>query len=193
MHKTSEEIRKQLGLMDEAIWEDAKVWDKIQIGTKVERGNIIFPRLEIEKELVILNDANQQLIDKRAKGKKVEKLEEAKGVVEEKIEEVTIDDFDKIKLKVAEVISCENHPKADKLYVLQLKIGEEQRQVVSGIKEFYSPEDLVGKKVVVITNLKPVKLRGVESKGMILAAEDSDGKLSLLSTLEDLKSGATIS
>lgn len=193
MHKTSEEIRKQLGLTDRALWEDAKIWDKIQVGTKVERGKIIFPRLEIEKELVILNDANQALIDKRAKGKKVEKMDEIKEIVEEKIEEVTIDDFDKIKLKVAEVISCENHPKADKLYVLQLKIGEEQRQVVSGIKEFYSPEDLVGKKVVVITNLKPVKLRGVESKGMILAAEDSDGKLSLLSTLEDLKSGATIS
>lgn len=193
MHKTSEEIRKQLGLTDRALWEDAKIWDKIQVGTKVEKGKIIFPRLEIEKELVILNDANQALIDKRAKGKKVEKMDEIKEIVEEKIEEVTIDDFDKIKLKVAEVISCENHPKADKLYVLQLKIGEEQRQVVSGIKEFYSPEDLVGKKVVVITNLKPVKLRGVESKGMILAAEDSDGKLSLLSTLEDLKSGATIS
>ncbi|HAE91246.1 MAG TPA: methionine--tRNA ligase, partial [Tissierella sp.] len=68
-----------------------------------------------------------------------------------------------------------------------------ERQVVSGIKEYYSPEDLVGKKVVVVTNLKPVKLRGIESKGMILAAEDSDGKLSLVSTLEDLKSGATIS
>lgn len=195
MHKTSEEIRTQLGLTEEVSWEDAKTWDKIQVGTKVERGNIIFPRLEIEKELVKLNDANQELIDKRSKGKKVETVEEVKEVkeVEEKIEEVTIDDFDKIKLKVAEVISCENHPKADKLYVLQLKLGEEQRQVVSGIKEFYSPEDLVGKKVVVITNLKPVKLRGVESKGMILAAEDKTGKLSLLSTLEDLQSGATIS
>lgn len=192
MHKTSEEIRTQLGLTEEVSWEDAKTWDKIQVGTKVERGNIIFPRLEIEKELVKLNDANQELIDKRSKGKKVEIVEEVKEV-EEKIEEVTIDDFDKIKLKVAEVISCENHPKADKLYVLQLKLGEEQRQVVSGIKEFYSPEDLVGKKVVVITNLKPVKLRGVESKGMILAAEDKTGKLSLLSTLEDLQSGATIS
>jgi len=119
-------------------------------------------------------------------------VEEVKEV-EEKVEEITIDEFDKIKLKVAEVISCENHPKADKLYVLQLKLGEEERQVVSGIKEYYSPEDLVGKKVVVVTNLKPVKLRGIKSKGMILAAEDSDGKLSLVSALEELKSGATIS
>src|SRR5690606_38370040 len=100
--------------------------------------------------------------------------------VEEKVElqeEITIDEFAKVQLKVAEVISCENHPKADRLYVLKLKLGEEERQVVSGIKEYYSPEDLVGKKVIVVVNLKPVKLRGVESKGMILAAEDSEGNL----------------
>ena len=194
MEKTSGEIRKQIGLKDEACWDDAKMWGKIELGTKVERGDNIFPRLEIEKELSKLNDANQKLIEERSKGKKVEKVEENKEIVEEiKDEEITIDDFDKVKLKVAEVLSCEDHPKADRLYVLKLKIGEEQRQVVSGIKQYYSPEDLVGKKVVVITNLKPVKLRGVESRGMILAAEDKNGKLSLLSTLEDLESGATIS
>ncbi|WMM24386.1 methionine--tRNA ligase [Tissierella sp. MB52-C2] len=193
MEKTSMEIRKQLGLNNEAIWDDAKEWGKLEVGTKVARGNIIFPRLEIEKELVKLNDANEKLIEERTKGKKVNKVEENKEVVEEKVEEITIDEFDKVKLKVAEVISCEDHPKADKLYVFQLKLGEEQRQVVSGIKEYYKPEDLIGKKVVVVTNLKPVKLRGIESKGMILAAEDSTGKLSLVSTLEDLQSGATIS
>jgi methionyl-tRNA synthetase len=193
MEKTSMEIRKQLGLNNEAIWDDAKEWGKLEVGTKVARGSIIFPRLEIEKELVKLNDANEKLIEERTKGKKVNKVEENKEVVEEKVEEITIDEFDKVKLKVAEVISCEDHPKADKLYVFQLKLGEEQRQVVSGIKEYYKPEDLIGKKVVVVTNLKPVKLRGIESKGMILAAEDSTGKLSLVSTLEDLQSGATIS
>ncbi|WP_313755668.1 methionine--tRNA ligase [Tissierella sp.] len=193
MEKTSIEIRKQLGLENDILWNDAKTWGILETGTKVARGGIIFPRLDIEKELVKLNDENQKLIDLRSKGKKVVNVEEVKEVEEEKAEEITIDEFDKIKLKVAEVMSCENHPKADKLYVLQLKLGEEERQVVSGIKEYYSPEDLVGKKVVVVTNLKPVKLRGIESKGMILAAEDSDGKLSLVSTLEDLKSGATIS
>ncbi|MBU5255477.1 methionine--tRNA ligase [Tissierella praeacuta] len=193
MEKTSIEIRKQLGLENDVLWNDAKTWGILETGAKVARGGIIFPRLDIEKELVKLNDENQKLIDLRSKGKKVVNVEEVKEVEEEKVEEITIDEFDKIKLKVAEVMSCENHPKADKLYVLQLKLGEEERQVVSGIKEYYSPEDLVGKKVVVVTNLKPVKLRGIESKGMILAAEDSDGKLSLVSTLEDLKSGATIS
>lgn len=93
---------------------------------------------------------------------------------------------------MAEVIEVKDHPNADKLLVLKLKLGDEIRQVVSGIKKYYSKEDLVGKKVVVIANLKPVKLRGIESKGMILAAE-KDGKLTLVSTLEDIESGATIS
>src|SRR5699024_8256611 len=149
----------------------------------------IFPRLEIDKELVKLNEANEKLIKQRTKGKKVAKVE----TVEEKDEIITLDDYDKVELKTAEILSCEDHPNADRLYVIKVKLGEEERQIVSGIKEFYSPEDLVGKKVVVITNLKPVKLRGVESKGMVLAAEDKDGKLSLVSTLEDIQSGASIS
>jgi methionyl-tRNA synthetase len=95
-------------------------------------------------------------------------------------------------MRVAEVIKVEKHPNADRLLVFQLKIGEETRQVVSGIAKWYKPEDLVGKKVVMIYNLEPVTLRGVESNGMILSAEK--GKmLSVVSTLEDIPSGATIS
>ena len=192
MGKTSLEIRSQLGLKDEAVWEDSKDWGLLPIGTKVEKGNIIFPRLDIEKELVRLNDANQKLIDERAKkrekGNNIE--EENKEEVEE---EISIDDFAKCKFKVAEIINCDNHPKADKLLVLTLKIGDEVRQVVSGIKQWYKAEDLIGKKVIVIVNLKPVKLRGIESKGMILAAQDDDGNLSLLTTLEEVKDGAIVS
>ena len=208
MENTSAEIRKQLGIKEDAVWMGAKFWNldlDINIsGNKVQKGDIIFPRLDIEKELVRLNEANQKLIDSRMNNdgkkeskmeeKKVEAIEEQPKIEEPNVEElIAIDDFDKIKLKVAKVINCENHPKADKLLVLTLKIGDETRTVVSGIKEFYSAEDLIGKKVVVITNLKPVKLRGIESKGMILAAEDKDGKLSLLTTLEELCDGATIS
>lgn len=189
MGKTSDEIRRQLGLKEEVKWEDAKTWNMIKKDTKVEGAVAIFPRLEIDKELVKLNEANEKLIKQRTKGKKVAKVE----TVEEKDEIITLDDFDKVELKTAEILSCEDHPNADRLYVLKVKLGQEERQIVSGIKEFYSPEDLVGKKVVVITNLKPVKLRGVESKGMVLAAEDKDGKLSLVSTLEDIQSGASIS
>ncbi len=195
MDKTSDEIRKQLGIYDEAIWDNAKTWGLIKENSKVEKGDIIFPRLEIEKELVRLNAANDALVEKRSKGKEVKRVEEKSLVEEEKEEEelITIDDFDKVKFKVAKVINCEDHPKADKLLVLTLKMGEETRTVVSGIKEWYKAEDLIGKKVIVVANLKPVKLRGIESRGMILAAEDDQGNLTMLSTLEDIKDGATVS
>lgn len=91
---------------------------------------------------------------------------------EEKVEEVTIDDFAKLQFKVGTILKCEPHPKADRLLVEQVDLGGEVRQIVSGIAKHYKPEELIGKQVVVVTNLKPVKLRGVESYGMILCATD---------------------
>ena len=188
MKNTSEEIKRQLGLSEEsASWESAEKWGVTVPGQKVVKGEALFPRLDIKKELVRLNEANDKLIRERSKRTKAK---ETKPVVEEEF--ITIDEFDKIKLKVAEVVSVEDHPNADKLLVLKLKLGDETRQVVSGIKKYYNKEELVGKKVVVVTNLKPIKLRGVESHGMVLAAS-CDGKLTLVSTLEDISSGAQIS
>ena len=188
MKNTSEEIKRQLGLSEEsASWESAVKWGVTVPGQKVVKGEALFPRLDIKKELVRLNEANDKLISERSKRTKAK---ETKPVVEEEF--ITIDEFDKIKLKVAEVVSVEDHPNADKLLVLKLKLGDETRQVVSGIKKYYNKEELVGKKVVVVTNLKPIKLRGVESHGMVLAAE-CNGKLTLVSTLEDIPSGAQIS
>ena len=180
MENTSKEILKQIGYKDKVVFNDTSQWGKILAGTKVEKGKVLFPRLDVKKELEKLEVANQKLIEERTK----------KMLKEEEF--ITIDDFSKIKLKVGEIIEAKDHPKADKLLVLQIKIGEETRQIVSGIKEYYAAEDLVGKKVVVVTNLKPIKLRGEESNGMILAAEIGD-KLTLVSTLEDIDSGATIS
>ncbi len=190
MEATSKKIWKQIGLNNSINWEDSKEWGKIKIGTKVEKGEALFPRLDIEKELIRHNEANEKLIQERTnrKAMKEEKVEPK----EIKEEFITIDDFAKIQFKVAEIVEAKDHPKADKLLILKLKVGEETRQVVSGIKKYYSPEDLVGKKVVIVANLKPIKLRGEESKGMILAAE-KDGKLTLVSTLEDIPSGAIIS
>jgi len=197
MVRTSDEIRRQLGVEGAVNWEDAKTWGLLKEGTKLEKGGIIFPRLDIKVELERLNAANNKLIEKRTGAKKKEaKAEDKKPeapVEEETVEEITIDDFAKVQLKVAKVIACEDHPKADKLLVLTLKVGDETRTVVSGIKQWYKAEDLVGKKVIVVANLKPVKLRGVESRGMIMAAEDADGNLTLLSTLEDIADGSSIS
>lgn len=195
MTKTSKDILAQLGIDEHLTWGDASSWGKLKSGLKVNKKEIMFPRLDIEKELEKLEKANSDLIERRKELKERNRVEENKEVkeIEEKEDFITIDDFSKVKLKVAKVIDCTNHPKADKLLVLTLKIGDETRTVVSGIKEYYKPEDLIGKKVIVVANLKPVKLRGIESRGMILAAEDENGKLTLLSTLEEIDDGATIS
>ena len=106
-------------------------------------------------------------------------------------EEITIDDFSKVEMRVGKVVKCEKHPKADKLLVSQIKIGSEVRQIVSGIANYYKPEDMVGKSVVVVCNLKPVKLRGVESQGMILAA-GNDGDALVLPEAIGANDGAEV-
>ncbi len=184
--ETSLKIREQLGLDEKVSWEDSRVFGLLPDDTKVRKGEVIFPRLDIEAEIERFNEENTALLESRIMKEKKEEKEDTK-------EEVTIDDFDKLDIRVAEVLDVEDHPKADKLFVLKLKVGDMERQVVSGIKNHYKKEDLIGKKVLMIVNLKPIKLRGVESKGMILAAEDDEKNLSLASTLADLKSGAKIS
>lgn len=164
MHSTSNEIRKQLGLWyADVAWEDAFTFDMMQ-GEQVKKGEPIFPRLDIEKEL--------------------EELEALKGAPAEE-ENVPLelkpaieyDDFAKLDLRVGTILSAEKHPKADKLLVFQVKMGTEKRQIISGVAEYFKPEDCVGKKVTVVANLKPRKLRGLESKGMILFADNVvDGK-----------------
>ncbi|MBQ4253648.1 MAG: methionine--tRNA ligase subunit beta, partial [Erysipelotrichaceae bacterium] len=127
------------------------------------------------------------------------KLEEIHAYLDEKYavkkmefkEEVTIDDFARMDLRVGTVLKCEKHPKADKLLVFQIRVGTETRQIVSGIAKWYKPEDLVGRKVAFIANLKPVVLRGVESQGMLLSAEGADGTLELV-TLSEVEDGASI-
>ncbi|MED3056872.1 methionine--tRNA ligase [Bacillus thuringiensis] len=173
----------QLGLTDEAhkSWESLSTIGCIPAGTKVEKGNPIFPRLEIEVEVEYIKE------QMKSSAPKVEEKKEE----EPKAEEITIDDFFKVELRVAEVLSAEPVKKADKLLKIQLDLGTEKRQVVSGIAKFYSPEDLKGKKVICVTNLKPVKLRGELSQGMILAGEEN-GVLSLASIDQNLPNGTKI-
>lgn len=166
-------------------WDSAREFGKYPSGNKVEKKGNLFQRLDINAELERLGEANNKLFMQRVGVSEQEEKLEVK-------EEITIDDFSKIDLKVGKILQVEDHPKADKLLVLQVKIGPETRQIVSGIKKWYGKEDLLDKKVVVLTNLKPVKLRGVESQGMILAA-DKDEDLSLLSVLNDIEDGADIS
>ena len=123
---------------------------------------------------------------------KAETAPEEKYPEVEPKEEITIDDFDKVQIRVGEVLKCEPVPKAKKLLVSQIRIGNEVRQILSGIAKYYKPEEMVGKKVAVITNLKPCKLCGVESQGMILAAADDDGNLSVMTLDKDMPAGSEI-
>lgn len=106
--------------------------------------------------------------------------------------EITYEDFTKMQFQVGEILSCEAVPKSKKLLCSQVKIGSQVKQIVSGIKAFYSPEEMVGKKVMVLVNLKPAKLAGVLSEGMLLCAEDADGNLALMTPEKTMPSGAEI-
>lgn len=180
------QIIEQLGLTEEYLnWETLGSFGKIPAGIKVAaKGTPIFPRLEIEPEVAYIRD------QMRGDAPAAEPEEEAVAEVPD-VPEITIDDFMKVDLRAATVIACEPVPKTSKLLKLQLDLGYEQRQVVSGIAEHYKPEELVGKKVVVVANLKPVKLRGELSQGMILAGE-KDGYLTMASVAEKLPNGAKI-
>ncbi|MEF9917914.1 MAG: methionine--tRNA ligase [Eubacterium sp.] len=148
-------------------WESILEFGGYPDGIQVERCEPIFPRIEVKKAEA------KEPPKKTAKAEKGnEKAEVPEGLI-------TIDDFGKVEMKVAEVIDCVQHPDADRLLVFQLDLGKEKRQVISGIAKYYKPEDLIGKKVIVCTNLKPVQLRGLESNGMILSAVKGK-KLSIL-------------
>lgn len=161
MHTTSKEIRKQLGIwFADVEWKDAFIFD-VMGGEKVKKGDPIFPRLDIEKELAELEAMTAE------EGSKSES-----NIPLELKEEIEYDDFAKIDFRVGTIIEAEKHPKADKLLVFKVKMGTEIRQVISGVAESFKAEETIGKQVVVVANLKPRGLRGLESKGMLLFADN---------------------
>ena len=185
---TSQRIEEQIGIKNMG-WDSAREFGLYPNGTKVEKKGNLFQRLDIKKELEILEKKNNELLEKRV-GKKAS--DDKSSDKDKSKEEISIDDFEKLELKVGKIIEAKDHPKADKLLVFKVKVGDEERQIVSGIKKWYKPEELIGKKVVVVMNLKPIKLKGIESQGMLLAA-DKNKKLTLLSVLNDIEDGADIS
>ncbi|MGC8230724.1 methionine--tRNA ligase [Pseudobacillus badius] len=184
--RTPQKMFEQLNIQSEELqsWESLSEFGVIPEGTTVvKKGEPIFPRLEIEEEISYIKEKMQGAPEKKEEPKEEPKAELA--------DEIKIDDFMNIDLRSATVLAAEPVKKADKLLKLQLDLGFEKRQVVSGIAEFYKPEELVGRKVVVVANLKPVKLRGELSQGMILAGK-SDGVLSLVRVDESLPNGSRI-
>ncbi len=188
MTSTPKQIIQQLGLNESYLaWETIETFgNTIPENIKVvEKGIPIFPRLETEVEVSYIREQMQASVKTPQEEVKESKIE----VPDEP--EITIDDFMKVDLRVATVTACEPVPKADKLLKLQVDLGYEQRQVVSGIAQYYKPEELVGQKVIVVANLKPVKLRGELSQGMILAGSH-DGVLTLATVDPKLANGAKV-
>lgn len=192
MTDTADRILAQL--YDGAAAEGARTFEELdKFGLRPSSANvtsapeILFARMDFDqvKEKVAAIEEKQKAMAGGSGDVKYPQVEEKT--------QITIDDFDKIQLRVGEVLACEPVPKAKKLLVSQIRIGDEVRQIVSGIAKYYTPEDMVGKKVAVVTNLAPVKLCGVESQGMILAAGDDEGNLSLLTPDKDILPGSEIS
>lgn len=191
MPNTPQLIYKQLHIEEGELtaWESAKQWGKLPKTLSVEKAKAIFPRIDIKKELKQLEEAIQASQANAIANQKENKQEPPKA-----LEEITIDDFCKVQLKVGEVIASEKVAKSKKLLKNQVKIGDEVRVIFSGISQWYTPEEMVGKKVVVAYNLKPRKMMGEMSYGMILAADDGAERLSLLTVDKgDMPSGADIS
>ena len=188
---TAPKIYEQLGLgKPESFFMADAVWGKLATGTKVQKGEPLFPRIEVTEagETVIAATKKTAAKAIKAEAPKAEAKKEEKPVA---AGEITIDDFAKIDLRVATVIAAERVPKTDKLIKLQVKIGDEERTIVSGIAQHYEPENLIGKNVIVIANLKPAKLRGIESRGMVLAASDGEGNL-VLADAPGIASGSKV-
>lgn len=190
---TAPKIYEQLGLGNpESFFMADAVWGKLATGTKVQKGEPLFPRIEVTEagETVIAATKKTAAKAIKAEALKAETKKEAKPAAAA-AGEITIDDFAKIDLRVATVVAAERVPKTDKLIKLQVKIGDEERTIVSGIAQHYEPENLIGKNVIVIANLKPAKLRGIESRGMVLAASDGEGNL-VLADAPGIASGSKV-
>ena len=193
MPQTPARIREQLGLNDESIcdWASAGKFGLLPAGIKVQKGDALFPRIDIKKELADIVPVVKE--EKKPEPKKEKKQEKKDEPLPEGI--ISIDLFDKVQLRVARILTAEAVKGSDKLLHFTVKLGdnEPERSVVSGIAKFYTPEEMVGKQVILVSNLKPAKLRGIPSEGMILCASDAEDKVLKLCTVEPgMEDGAYI-
>lgn len=184
MTKTPKKMWKQLGLTEEheTSWESLYQFGVLTPGKKVKKKKPLFPRWDVKEEVAAII----KIMEKSAPKPEIKTNRPAHSN-----QQITIDDFSRVELRVAEIIKAEPIPKADRLLKLQLDLGSEQRQVVSGIAQYVKPNELIGQKVICVTNLKPVTLRGEKSEGMILAAS-TDDQLSLATVFDRIPNGAIV-
>ncbi len=190
--KSYVEVFKKIGVTDEYLEGFGSLeFGAMRSGAKVEKGEALFKRIDIEKDVKELEAIAEKA--EAEKNKKAEKKEDEKAENTVTFEEITIDDFAKINLRVGKVASAEKVEKADKLLKLGVDLGEGRiRTVVSGIAKWYAPDEMVGKEIILVANLKPCKLRGIMSEGMILCASDEDGNLAIVSPSKPMKAGSEV-
>jgi methionyl-tRNA synthetase len=188
MPRTPERIWKQLGISGESgihTWESVQSFGSLPAGVQTSAGEVLFPRLELTAE----GDGPVRQATKKDKPaaaqKEAGKVENTEGLI-------SMDEFAKVDLRVAEIITAEAIPGADKLLKLSVRLGDEERQVVAGIALHYKPEELPGKQILFVANLKPAKLRGIRSEGMLLAATGQDGRLVLVTTEAPVPPGSKV-
>ena len=185
MPETTDRILAQLNAQGREL-EDLKTFGLYPSGNKVtEKPEILFARLDVKEVMAKVEELHPPV-------KEEEPAKDENVIDIEPKAEITFDDFEKLQFQVGEIIACEEVKKSRKLLCSQVKIGSKVRQIVSGIKSYYSAEEMVGKKVMVVTNLKPAKLAGILSEGMILCAEDADGNLALMTPEKEMPAGAEI-
>ena len=191
--RTPKHIWQQLGVEEGALteWESIRTFGLLPKELTVKKGEALFPRIDMKKELEALEEAIKAS-QAQSVANQLKKKEEQKEEAEEEWSEITIDDFCKVHLVTGEVIASEKVPKSSKLLKNTVKVGDETRIILSGIAKHYSPEEMVGKKVVIVENLAPRKMMGEVSRGMILCAEDKDGNLSLVTDDKQFESGSDI-
>lgn len=193
MPTTMPKVWEQIGATeDDVIYDKLSVFGVLPANVTVHKGEILFPRIDVDKEIEELNAIIQKNMDEAQSNLSAEEKGETVSQEIELAPEITIDNFAKVEIRVAKVISAEKVKKSKKLLCLQLDDGMGGRQVASGIAQYYKPEDLIGKKVQLIANLKPVKLCGVESNGMICAADLADGGCKVIFVDDSIPVGAKI-
>ena len=189
MPETAERIFAQLNSSERSM-DELEMFGLYKSGNKVtDKPEILFARLDAKEVQAKVEELNAS---KQTKEAEEEKKDDEPVIDIEAKEEITFDDFEKMQFQVGEIIACEEVKKSKKLLCSQVKIGSQVKQIVSGIKKHYSAEEMVGKKVMVLVNLKPAKLAGVLSEGMLLCAEDENGELSLMVPEKKMPAGAEI-
>ncbi len=199
--KVPAKMFSQLGITDEELmtWDSLAEFGGLKTGTKVSKGEAVFPRIDVKKELEELEAIKQANMAaaaaKAAEAAKKEAEANAPATEEKPLKpEISIDDVDKVDLRVGEIVEAKKAENSKKLLIFKVKTGDNSfKQIVSGIAKYYTPEEMIGKKVIYVANLKPAKLAGNLSEGMLLAAEDKDGTLAMLTVDKPLNAGSTVS